>query len=332
MAKVSLGSRLRLGAAVSSERSPEPGPLGAFRTVLTSRSSGVTKDQARAGFLFIAPAMLLFLVFTLLPVLFALGLSFTDYDIITTRAWVGLDNYRRLLLDTVFTQSLRNILYYCALFVPSMVALSLGLALALSRARPGVGLFRTVYYLPAVTSSVAAATTWMWLLNRDFGPINQLLSYVGISGPAWLSQSNTAMLAIVFVTLWQGVGGNMLIYLAGLRGIPKPLFEAAAVDGAGAWQTFWRITWPSLWPTTYLVATISLINAFQLFDQAYVMTQGGPGRATLTPVFVIYNNGFERLQMGYASAQAFLLFLIIAAITIVNVGINRRYAVERGPV
>jgi multiple sugar transport system permease protein len=318
MSKATLGSRLRPNTAVYGE-------------VLASRSSGVTRDQARAGVLFISPALFLFGVFTLLPVLIALALSFTDYDIITTRAWVGLDNYRRLLLDTVFTQSLRNILYYSVLFVPSMVALSLGLALALSRDRPGVGFFRTIYYLPAVTSSVAAATTWLWLLNRDFGPINQLLSYVGVSGPAWLSQSNTAMLAIVLVTLWQGVGGNMLIYLAGLKGIPKPLFEAAAVDGAGKWQTFWRITWPSLWPTTYLVATISLINAFQLFDQAYVMTQGGPGRATLTPVFVIYNNGFERLQMGYASSQAFLLFLVIAAVTIVNVGINRRYTVERGP-
>jgi multiple sugar transport system permease protein len=318
MSKATLGSRLRPNTAVYGE-------------VLASRSSGVTRDQARAGVLFISPALFLFGVFTLLPVLIALALSFTDYDIITTRAWVGLDNYRRLLLDTVFTQSLRNILYYSVLFVPSMVALSLGLALALSRDRPGVGFFRTIYYLPAVTSSVAAATTWLWLLNRDFGPINQLLSYVGVSGPAWLSQSNTAMLAIVLVTLWQGLGGNMLIYLAGLKGIPKPLFEAAAVDGAGKWQTFWRITWPSLWPTTYLVATISLINAFQLFDQAYVMTQGGPGRATLTPVFVIYNNGFERLQMGYASSQAFLLFLVIAAVTIVNVGINRRYTVERGP-
>jgi multiple sugar transport system permease protein len=275
--------------------------------------------------------MVLFLVFTLLPVLFALGLSFTDYDILTTRAWTGLDNYRRLLSDAVFTQALRNIVYYSALYVPAMIALSLGLALVLSRARPGVRVFRTVYYLPAVTSSVAAATTWMWLLNKDFGPVNQLLGYVGIQGPAWLSQSNTAMPAIVLVTLWQGVGGNMLIYLAGLNGVPKHLFEAAAVDGAGAWQTFWRITWPTLRPTTYLVVTISLISAFQLFDQAYVMTQGGPGNATLTPVYVIYANGFERLQMGYASSQAFLLFLIIAAITIVNTGINRRYAADRGP-
>jgi multiple sugar transport system permease protein len=289
------------------------------------------RNETRAGYAFVAPAMVLFLVFTLLPVLFALGLSFTDYDILTTRAWTGLDNYRRLLSDAVFTQALRNILYYSALYVPTMIALSLGLALVLSRARPGVRVFRTIYYLPAVTSSVAAATTWMWLLNKDFGPVNQLLGYVGIQGPAWLSQSNTAMLAIVLVTLWQGVGGNMLIYLAGLNGVPKHLFEAAAVDGAGAWQTFWRITWPTLRPTTYLVVTISLISAFQLFDQAYVMTQGGPGNATLTPVYVIYANGFERLQMGYASSQAFLLFLIIAAITIVNTGINRRYAADRGP-
>src|SRR5690606_1484175 len=275
------------------------------------------------GLLFVAPSILLFLIFVILPAITALYLSFTRYDILTPAQWIGLDNYKRILDDTLFHRSLRNIVMYVAMYVPSMIALSLLLAMALNRKRPGVVFFRAVYYLPVVTSPVAAATVWTWLLHKDFGAVNEALGWFGIAGPAWLAQSNTALYAIVLVTLWRGIGGNMIIYLAGLQGVPGELVEAAKLDGASGIQVFRDVTWPMLRTTTLFVVTVTLIGSFQLFDQAYVMTQGGPGYATLTPVYSIYANGFERLQMGYASSQAFVVFLIILFVTLIQLRINR---------
>jgi len=269
--------------------------------------------------------MILFLVFVVLPAVSALFLSFTKYDILTPAQWVGFDNYRRMLHDSIFQRSIRNILLYCAMYVPAMIGFSLLLAAALNRKRPGMTFFRAVYYLPVVTSPVASATVWTWLLNKDFGAVNQLLGYIGIQGPPWLSSSDTALYSIVLVTLWGGLGGNMVIYLAGLQGVPGEVVEAAKLDGAGPLQVFRDVTWPMLRTTTLFVVTVTLIGSFQLFDQAYVMTQGGPGYATYTPVYSIYQSGFARLQMGYASSQAFVLFIVILAVTIIQLRINREY-------
>ncbi|MFD1544316.1 carbohydrate ABC transporter permease [Nonomuraea guangzhouensis] len=293
-----------------------------------SAAPRLDRDQARAGKLFVAPAMVLFVIFNALPVLGALALSFTDYDILTPPSWAGLGNYTRLFDDDTFITSLKNIVGYCLMFVPLMIVLSLLLALALNSRLPGMTIFRTIYFIPVVTSPVAAATVWAWMLNGHYGVINEALRLIGIDGPAWLGDPGTAMISIVLVTLWQGVGSNMLIYLAGLQGVPDYLYEAAALDGAGRWRSFLHITWPSLRTTTFFVTTLSLIGAFQLFDQAYVMTKGGPGQATLTPVYQIYETGFNRLQMGYASAQAFSLFLVIVAVTVINLRVNREETVE----
>ncbi|WP_019586132.1 carbohydrate ABC transporter permease [Deinococcus apachensis] len=287
------------------------------------RRSRLLRAEARAAALFISPAMLLFLIFTVAPVLFAFVLSFSRYDILTPVRWVGLSNYQRLLTDNLFWLGVRNVGFYALLYVPSMIAISLGLALALNRRKPGMVFFRTLFYLPAVTSSVAGATVWSWMLQRDYGVVNQALGVFGIQGPAWLANSDTAMYAIVFVTLWQGLGGNIIIYLAGLAGVPKYLYEAAALDGATPWQQFRYITVPTLRATTFFVTFMTLIGAFQLFDQAYVMTQGGPGYATTTAVYQIYQNGFTQLQMGYASAQAFVLALAILVISLLNLRLNR---------
>lgn len=279
--------------------------------------------QRVMAYLFLAPALILFLVFVVLPAAIALFLSFTSYDIVSTLRWVGLANYQKLLDDDIFFLTLRNMAYYALLFVPSMVSLSLLLALALNRPVPGMKVFRTLYYLPMITSSVAASTVWVWLLQKDYGLVNQVLALFGIAGPAWLASSDTAMLAVVVVTLWQGLGGNIIIYLAGLQGIPPVLYEAALLDGANAWQSFRYVTWPSLRNTTFFVSTMSLIGAFQLFDQAFVMTAGGPGQSTLTTVFYIYQVGFQQLRMGYASALAFVLFVIILAVSFANMRVNR---------
>jgi len=277
------------------------------------------------AYVFICPAVVLFFLFTLLPGLTALVLSFTHYDIVNAPTWAGLSNYKLLQGDNLFFVALENVLKYAIMYVPTMIVLSLGLAMALNSKRRGMTIFRTIYYFPVVTSAVAAATVWTLIFNKDYGLVNQLLAHVGITGPAWLYDSSTALYAIVIVTLWQGIGVNMIIYLAGLQGIPGYLYEAAMLDGAGKWQLLRHITWPSLRPTTFLVSTVSLIGAFQLFDQAYVMTQGGPGYATLTPVYYIYTTGFSQLQMGYACSQAVILFALILAISLINIRINKSY-------
>jgi multiple sugar transport system permease protein len=283
--------------------------------------------EAMMAYLFVSPAMLLFLIFSVLPVIFAFLLSFTNYDILSPIKWVGLQNYARLFTDTIFQRGVLNVLYYALLFIPSMIMLSVLLAMALNRKVPGMRFFRTLYYLPAITSSIAASVVWSWMLQKDYGVINQFLALFGIVGPAWLADSDTAMFAIVLVTLWQGLGGNIIIFLAGLQGIPPALYEAAKLDGANPWQLFQHLTLPLLRTTTYLITFLTLIGSLQLFDQAYAMTQGGPGYATTTAVYQIYSNGFTQLRMGYASAQAFVLALAILILSLIQMRINRDQAV-----
>ncbi len=279
--------------------------------------------QARMGYLFITPTILLFAVFTVIPVVMAFYLSFTNYDVLSRMDWVGLDNYRKLIADDLLWQTFRNVLYYTVIFVPLNILTSLLVALLLNRASRGVKLFRTLNYLPTLTSAVAAATVWLWILHPEFGLLNGFLSYFGITGPAWLSQSSTAMTSVIMVTLWQAIGSNMVIYLAGLQGVPDYLYESAKLDGANAVQRFCFITWPQLRPTTFLVSTMSIIGALQLFDQAFVLTQGGPANATKTPVYLIYQQGFNQLQMGYASSQAFVLALAILIFSLINMKLSK---------
>jgi multiple sugar transport system permease protein len=288
------------------------------------------RNEAIMGYLFIVPSVVLFLIFLLLPAVLALFLSFTNYDILSPIEWVGFANYQRLLRDPLFGISLRNVAFYTVMFVPLMISLSMLLALALNRNVPGIRFFRTLYYIPVITSPIAASTIWIWMLHKDFGLVNEGLALFGIRGPAWLVNPDYVMLAIVLVTLWQGLGSNMVLYLAGLQGIPKYLYESAVLDGANGWQCFLYITVPSLRTTTFFVVTLSLIGAFQLFDQAYAMTNTGVGNSTRTPTFHIYQTGFERLNMGYASSMAFVLFFIIFLITIVNLRVNRSQAEELG--
>ncbi|MFC4099391.1 carbohydrate ABC transporter permease [Paenibacillus xanthanilyticus] len=283
----------------------------------------LNKHQARTAYLFITPTMLLFVAFTIIPVVMALYLSFTNYDVVSRMDFVQLDNYKRLLQDDLFWTTFKNVAFYSVIFVPLNILISLGLAMLLNFRRYGVKLFRTMNYLPTLTSAVAAATVWIWLLHPEFGLVNNLLSYVGVTGPAWLAQTETAMLSIILVTLWQSVGSNMVIYIAGLQGVPDYLYESAKLDGATALDRFRYITWPQLRPTTFLVSTMSIIGALQLFDQAFVLTQGGPGNVTKTPVYLIYQQGFNQLQMGYASAQAFVLALAILVFSFINMRISK---------
>ncbi|WP_336773916.1 carbohydrate ABC transporter permease [Paenibacillus sp. MMO-58] len=283
----------------------------------------LNQHQARMAYLFITPTMLLFFAFTIIPVVMALYLSFTNYDVVSRMEFVKLDNYKKLLEDDLFWTTFKNVFFYSVIFVPLNIIISLLLAMLLNFKRFGVKLFRTLNYLPTLTSAVAASTVWIWLLHPEFGLVNNLLSYVGITGPAWLAQTETAMFSIIMVTLWQSVGSNMIIYIAGLQGVPDYLYESAKLDGATAFARFRYITWPQLRPTTFLVSTMAIIGALQLFDQAFVLTQGGPGNVTKTPVYLIYNQGFNQLKMGYASAQAFVLAVAILIFSFINMRINK---------
>lgn len=289
------------------------------RKIKISRNA---RDQELMAYIFIAAPLALFLIFTCYPVLRAFYLSFTQYDILTPAKWTGLENYKRLFADELFFITIKNVFLYVLMYVPCMIIVSLSVAMALDKIRHAATAYRVIYYIPGLTSSIAAATVWMWLLNPEYGVVNQILGYVGIIGPTWLANSSTALVSIVIVTVWQGIGGNMVIYLAGLQGIPDYLYESARLDGANKWNIFRYITWPALKPTTFFVVTMSMIGAFQLFDQAFAMTQGGPGNATKTPVYLIYTSGFNELQMGYASTMAFVLFLIILVISMLNMKIN----------
>lgn len=275
------------------------------------------------AYVFIAPTLLLFAVFTIIPVVMALYLSFTNYDVLSRMDWVALDNYQRLFKDSLYWTTFKNVIFYAVIFVPLNILLSLGMAMLMNFKRFGIRMFRTLNYMPTLTSAVAAATVWIWLLHPEFGLVNEILGWFGITGPAWLAQTETAMPSIIMVTLWQSIGSNMVIYIAGLQGVPDYLYESAKLDGASAFARFRYITWPQLRPTTFLISTMAIIGALQLFDQAFVLTQGGPGNVTKTPVYLIYQQGFKQLQMGYASAQAFILAIAILIFSLINMRINK---------
>jgi multiple sugar transport system permease protein len=231
----------------------------------------------------------------------------------------------------VFYSSLRNTLQYALGTIPLGLALALALALLLNAGLKGMGIYRTTYYLPVVTSMVAVAMVWMWIYDPSYGLLNYLLARLSsgrIAPQAWLADPGQAMAAIVAMSVWKGLGYNTVIYLAGLQGIPEHLYEAATIDGANAWQRFRRITWPLLKPTTAFILVVSVIGASQVFAQVYVMTNGGPNNATTTIVHQIFQNAFSYLKMGYASAMAFVLFALIFLLSLITLRLTRAGQVE----
>jgi multiple sugar transport system permease protein len=276
------------------------------------------REEMITGYLFLLPNLLGFLVFALLPIVAALALTFTKWDLISPPTFVGLSNYGLLLHDSLFWQTAWNSVYYTVGAVPIAVFIAFWLALLLNRAIRGVVFFRTVFFLPYVTLTVAIAIVWDWLYNPDIGLFNYLLGLMGIHGPLWLESTTWAMPAVIVMSDWQGIGYPILIFLAGLQGIPEEYYEAARIDGASWWQQIRYITVPLLSPATFFILTTSFIGAMQAFDQFYVMTQGGPAYSTTPLVMYIYQSGFEFFRMGYAATLAAVLFLAIFLITIVQ--------------
>jgi multiple sugar transport system permease protein len=266
-------------------------------------------------YVFMAPAILGLLIFVLGPIIASLFLSFTDYNIITDPEWVGLANYTQMFQERLFWQALRVSAVYSIVSVPLGLALSLGLAVLLNHGMRGILIFRSIYYMPTVISGVGVAMLWRWLFNAEFGVINVLLGKVGIQGPAWLLDANWALPALIITSLW-GIGGTTLIFLAGLQGIPHELYEAADIDGAGSWSKFRSITLPLISNVTFFNLVLGIIGALQVFTDAFVITRGGPNHATLFLSVYLYQHAFLYLNMGYAAAIAWFMFILVMLLTL----------------
>lgn len=294
------------------------------RTALRKRHPGLF--QWLEALPYLLPTFIGFAVFVAGPVLAALGISLTQWDMLTPPRWVGLGNYRRMFFDMpLFWKILRNTGYYALLYIPAAVFLPLLVAVMMNQGLRGITFYRSIYFLPVVTSTVAVALVWQWLYNPEFGPINYVLDLVGINGPAWIASPQWAMPALVIMSIWQVTGYNMVIYLAGLQGIPEEFHEAASIDGASRWRRFWSITIPLISPTTFFVLVMSLIGSLQVFEQIYILTQGGPAYATLTIAFHIYQQAFQFFHMGMASSLAYVLFVIILIVTLIQFRFQRRW-------
>jgi multiple sugar transport system permease protein len=282
------------------------------------------------GYIFVAPWIIGFLIFTLGPVIASFALSFTDYELIVAPVWVGLKNYRTLLTqDRLFGLSLFNTAYYSFFSVPLGIVVAFLLAMLLNVQLPGMKAYRTVFYLPTVTSGVAVSILWVWLFNPQFGLINYLLRLVGLPAPGWLVDPAWSKPAFILMSLW-GVGGTAVIFLAGLQGVPRSLYEAAEIDGANTWQKFWNVTIPMMSSVIFFNLIMGVIGSFQVFTSAYVMTRGGPQNSTLFYVLYLFKKGFGMLQMGYAAAMAWILFLLILILTLIQFRLAERWVYYEG--
>ncbi|MFI2720744.1 carbohydrate ABC transporter permease [Streptomyces collinus] len=282
------------------------------------RGRGAGARRRRAGLLMVAPALLHAALWIGLPVVAAVVLAFTSYDVLTAPEFVGLDNFRAMLDDEVFRKSMVNTVVYTFFTVPVGMAIGLLLALALNTGLRARGIFRTAIFLPQVTATVAIALVWLWIYNPRSGLFATLLALFGIDSPAWLASTTWAMPSVILVGIWQGIGMKMLLYLAALQNLPKELYEAASVDGASRVRQFFSITLPLLKPATFFVLITSMITAFQSFDQIYVLTDGGPAQSTTMMTYEIYKSAFREFRFGYACAQSLVLFVLLMAFTLVN--------------
>jgi multiple sugar transport system permease protein len=290
------------------------------------RRGGPVAAEARWAWLFLAPTLVGLAILSAGPILATLGISLTKWDLLTPPNWAGLDNFAALVHDRRFLLALRNTTFYTGTSVPIGMVLALGLALALNQALRGIAWIRTAYFLPLVTSATAVGLVWAWIYAPSGGILNQALELVGLPPQKWTSDPTLAMPSIVAMSIWQGLGTSVIIFLAGLQGIPQEYYDAASVDGAGRWARFRSVTLPLLTPSLFFTGILALIGAFQVFDQVYVLARPGkPTEATVTLVYFIYENGFKNFKMGYAAAASWILFLIVAVLTFLYFRSQRRW-------
>lgn len=276
--------------------------------------------------MYLVPTLLGMLIFSAGAIIASFFISFTNWQLVLPPVWVGLRNYIDLFNSPDFWQVLFNTVYYTVGYVPLAVILPLFMAMLVNQKLKGITFFRTTYFLPVVTSGVAIALVWGWMYNPQFGVINYLLErFFGIDGPRWLSDPVWAMPSLIIIGVWHSVGYNMVIYLAGLQGIPQELYEAARIDGAGWWDQFRGVTVPLITPTIFFILVLSIIGSFQVWTITYLLTQGGPAKATLTLSYYIYQQGFQWFHMGFAASLAYVLFAIVFVVTVIQFRLQSRW-------
>lgn len=295
-------------------------------------SSPLARRKALEGYLFISPFLIGFLIFTAYPLVMSFYLSFTSYNIISSPVWAGFDNYyRAFFVDDLFWTSLGRTARYALMVVPLGIVCSLLAAMLLNQGLPGTAFFRTIFFLPSITPIIASVLIWLWILQPSIGVLNYLLSLIGVPGPAWVQSTAWAMPSLVILSLWNTAGGSrMIVFLAGLQGVPQELYEASHIDGANAWQRFWNVTVPLISPTIFFNLVISVIGALSVFSVAYIGTQGGPAYATYFYVYHLYVSAFQYSLMGYASALAWVFLLIVLALTWVQFNLQNRWVFYAG--
>lgn len=285
------------------------------------------RKEILAAYLFLLPSLMGYAIFVAGPMVAAFVFSFFRWDIFTPPEFIGLDNFRSLFRDPRFLIVLKNTLVFVAAAVALLITIGLGIALMINRKIPSIlrYFFRTTYFFPVIISLASVSIIWQFLLNTDYGPINYYLGKLGFDPVPWLSSSRWALRSIIMLFVWKNLGFYVILFLAGLQGIPRQLYEAAEIDGANNWKKFWSITLFLVSPTIFFATVIALIGAFQLFDAPYIMTQGGPGDATRTIVMYLYLNGFRFLRMGYAITISIALLFMVLVFTIFQFRISRRW-------
>ncbi|NCC52188.1 MAG: sugar ABC transporter permease [Spartobacteria bacterium] len=290
---------------------------------MVKQKSRYLSDRTAAWF-YLAPALILLSIFVLYPTVKLFLTGFYEWDGMGDKTYIGLTNYRFLLQDSEFWYTVKNSFIFILGTVPTGMALALVLALLLQKKIRGRGLFRTLFFSPVVTSLVAAGLIWVWLLNYDYGIINRLLMQLGFEKIPWLVSDQYAMLSVIMMTIWKDAGYNMILFLAGLSTISSTYYEAARIDGASTWQSFWSITWPLLMPTTIFIMVVRIIFSFRTFEQIYAMTKGGPTGSTTVFVYYIYEKAFQGFEVGYASAAAMVLLVLVLFFTGLQFAVTRK--------
>lgn len=274
--------------------------------------------EALIGYLFASPVILGLVIWVMAPMAGSLLISFTDWNVLTAPRWLGLRNYVNLFTsDFFFGKSLLVTAYYVVLNTALTFLYSLAVALLLNQKVKGQGVFRSIFYLPAIVPIVASSALWLWLFNPDFGLYNQILQGVGLKKSLWLQGPSTVVPSLVLMSVWGGAGNTIVIFLAALQGVPRQLLEAVEMDGGTWWHKFWAVTWPMISPVTFFNIVVGLINSFQIFVQSYIMTGGGPNNGSLFYVYLMYREGFERNNMGHAAALSWILFLMVSALGVI---------------
>jgi multiple sugar transport system permease protein len=287
-----------------------------MRSQAAQKRGSISRRETLQFYLFISPWLIGFVVFMLYPLVSSLYYSFTRYEIGSTPVWIGVRNYVEMFTDPRYLNSIKVTLIFALVSIPLMTMVALGLALILTQKMRGINIFRSVYFMPSVMPMVAVSLTFFYVLRPETGPLAGLLALLGIEGPRWLGEAEWALPALIGINVWLIFGGQMVIYMAGIKGIPQELYEVAEIDGAGSWAKFRNVTIPMLTPTIFLNLVLGIIGAMQVFDIPYVMTEGGPADATRTYMIHLYNRGWVEIRMGSGSAMGWVLFIIIMAITL----------------